>query len=44
MQNRTIFEFYTNDNKSQYSSNPKDILESAKKNFMKDSTPTETAT
>ena len=26
MQNETIFELYTDDNKSKYSSNPKDIL------------------
>ena len=31
MQNQTIFELYTDDNKSKYSSNPKDILKSAKK-------------
>ena len=31
MQNQTIFELYTGDNKSKYSSNPKDILKSAKK-------------
>ena len=31
MQNETIFELYTDDNKSKYSSNPKDILKSAKK-------------
>ena len=43
MQNQTIFELYTNDNKSKYSSNPKDILKSAK-NFLKNSTPTEAAT
>ena len=34
MENQTIFELYTDDNKSKYSSNPKDILNSAK-NFMK---------
>ena len=34
MENQTIFELYTDDNKSKYSSNPKDILKSAK-NFMK---------
>ena len=33
MQNQTIFELYTDDNKSKYSSNHKDILKSAKK-FM----------
>ena len=38
MQNQTIFELYTGDNKSKYSSNPKDILKSAKI-FMKNSTP-----
>ena len=31
MQNQTIFELYTDDNKSKYSSNPKDILKSEKK-------------
>ena len=31
MQNQTIFELYNDDNKSKYSSNPKDILKSAKK-------------
>ena len=31
MKNQTIFELYTDDNKSQYSSNPKDILKPAKK-------------
>ena len=31
MENQTIFELYTDDNKSKYSSNPKDILKSAKK-------------
>ena len=34
MQNQTIFELYTDDNKSKYSSNPKDILKS-KKTIMK---------
>ena len=38
MKNQTIFELYTDDNKSKYSSNPKDILKSAKK-VMKNSTP-----
>ena len=33
MQNQTIFELYTDDNKSKYSSNPKDILKSAKTNY-----------
>ena len=31
MKNQTIFELYTDDNKSKNSSNPKDILKSAKK-------------
>ena len=31
MQNQRIFELYTDDNKSKYSSNPKDILKSGKK-------------
>ena len=31
MKNQTIFELYTDDNKSEYSSNPKDILKSEKK-------------
>ena len=31
MKNQTIFELYTNDNKSKYSSNPMNILKSAKK-------------
>ena len=31
MKNQTIFELCTDDNKSKYSSNPKDILKSAKK-------------
>ena len=43
MQNQTIFQVYTDNNKSKYSSNPKDILKSAKK-FMKNSTPTEATT
>ena len=30
MQNQTIFELYTDDNKSKYSSNPKEILKSTK--------------
>ena len=38
MQNQTIFTLYADDNKSKYSSNPKDILKSAKK-VMKNSTP-----
>ena len=43
MQIQTRFELYTDDNKSKYSSNSKDILQSAKK-FMKNSTRTEAAT
>ena len=35
-----MFELYTDGNKSQYSSNPKDILKSEKK-IMKNSTPSE---
>ena len=35
MQNQTIFELYTDVNKSKYSSNPKDILKSAKENHEK---------
>ena len=31
MKSQTIFELYTDDNKSKYSSNPKDILKSGKK-------------
>ena len=31
MKNQTIFELYTDDNKSKYYSNPKDILKSEKK-------------
>ena len=31
MKNQTIFELYADDNKSKYSSNPKDILKSEKK-------------
>ena len=42
MQNQTIFELY-DDNESKYSSNPRDILKSAKK-IMKNSTPTEAVT
>ena len=37
MKNQTIFELYTDDNKSKYSSNPMNILKSAKK-IMKLST------
>ena len=35
MQNWTIFELYSDDNKSKYSSNPKDILKYAKNFFEK---------
>ena len=31
MKNQTIFELYTDDNKSKYSSNPMNILKSVKK-------------
>ena len=31
MQNQTIFQLHVDDNKSKYSSNPKDILKSEKK-------------
>ena len=42
MQNQRIFELYTDNNKSKYSSNPKDILKSGKKKKnMKSSTPSE---
>ena len=42
MQNQTIFESYADDNKSKYSSNPKDILKSEKKKkYMKNSTSSE---
>ena len=34
LQNKTIFELYTDDNKSKYSTNPKDIFVSAK-HFLK---------
>ena len=40
MKNQTIFELCTNDNKSKYSSNPKDILKSEKK-YMRNSTKSE---
>ena len=33
MQNQTISELYTDDNKSKYSSNPKDSSKSEKKNY-----------
>ena len=33
MKNQTIFELYTDDNKSKYSSNPMNILKSSKKNM-----------
>ena len=35
MKNQTIFELYTDDNKSKYSINPKDILKSAKRSYTK---------
>ena len=35
MQNQIIFEIYTDDNKSKYSNNPKDILKFAKKKKKK---------
>ena len=38
MQNQTISELYTDDNKLKYSSNPKGIIKSAK-TFMKNFTP-----
>ena len=38
MQNQTISEIYTDDNKSKHSSNPTDILKSAKKLYEKLST------
>ena len=41
MQNQTIFELYTDNNKSKYSSNPKNILKSDKKKKMKNPTPSE---
>ena len=41
MQNQTIFELYTDHNKSKYASNPKDIVKSGNKKFMKNSTPSE---
>ena len=40
MQNQTIFELYTDDNKSKYSSSPNNLLKSTKK-IMKNSTPKE---
>ena len=40
MQNQTIFELCPDNNKSKYSSNPKDILKSGE-NTMKNSTPSE---
>ena len=42
MQNQTTFNLYTDDNKSKYPSNPKDILRSTK-SFMKNSTPSKLA-
>ena len=42
MKNETKFELYTDDNKSKYSCNLKDILKSAKKKkIMRSSTPSE---
>ena len=41
MQNQIIFELYTDDDKSKYPSNPKDIVKSGNKKFMKNSTPSE---
>ena len=38
MQNQTIFELYTDENKSKNSSSPNDILKSGK-TFIKNSTP-----
>ena len=35
MKNQTIFELYTDDNKSKYSSNPMNILKSVKKKKIK---------
>ena len=35
MQNQTIFELYPDNNKSKYSSNPKDLVKSEKKNYEK---------
>ena len=40
MKNQTKFKLYTDDNKLKYSSNPNDILKSAK-NIMRNSTPSE---
>ena len=39
MKNQTIFELYTDDNKSKYSSNPMNILKSAKEKKKSNSTP-----
>ena len=39
MQNQIIFEIYTDDNKSKYSNNPKDILKFAKKKKKKNISP-----
>ena len=36
MQNQTISEIYTDDNKSKHSSNPNDILKSAKTLYQRD--------
>ena len=43
MKNQTIFELYTGDNKSKYSSNPKEILKSEKKKKKKKLKRTSTA-
>ena len=43
MQNQTVFELYTDNNKSKFSSNPTDILESARK-IMINPASTEAAT
>ena len=40
MKSQTIFELYTDDNESKYSTNPKDILKSERKKSS-NSTPTE---
>ena len=43
MKSQTIFELYTDDNKTKYSSNPMNILKSAKKNMKLYSKRTHTA-
>ena len=43
LQNQKMFELYTDDNKSKYSSNPKDIFKSTKK-FMNNSASTKEVT